>query len=70
MFGQSVDMLFYFGNLTRDPSRDVRMGLKSLLDSLICFPYIKIKILGIGIAYYCLLPIGLPIGLYQHRQKP
>ena len=41
------------------------MGLRSLLDPQICFPNINLKILGIGIAYYCLLPIGLPIAYWR-----
>ena len=41
------------------------MGLRSILDPVknSFSLYIEIQILGIGIAYYCLLPIGLPIGL-------
>ena len=46
----------YFGNLVQDPPREVRLGLRSLLDPLhkLIHPYIN-KILGIGIACYCRL---------------
>ena len=46
-----------------DPG-SIQDGLRSILDPLnkCCFPYICFKILGIGIANYCLLPIGLPMG--------
>ena len=56
---------FDFHILTQDPSRMVREGLWSILDPLKASfsPYIVLNILGIGIAYYCLLPIELPIGL-------
>ena len=53
--------------LTREPSRMVREGLRSILDldplNKCVFQYICLELLGIGIAYNCLLSIGLPIGL-------
>jgi len=45
----------------------VREGLRSILDldplNKCVFQYICLELLGIGIAYNCLLSIGLPIGL-------
>ena len=59
--------LFFFDShiLTRDPSRMVREGLRSIIDPLNKYVVHIVfkKVLGIGIANYCLLPIGLPIGL-------
>ena len=50
-------LLFDSHILTRDPSRKVREGLRSIINPLktYCFPSMFLNILGIGIAYYCLL---------------
>ena len=71
-------LLFSASVLTQDPSREVRMGLRSITNPILKQQdgIMNQNILGIGIAYYCLLLfviacycLLLPSGLLKVRAK-